>query len=168
MQGPGEPNHEEQPALERVLLRDYLFARDVPCPACGYNLRQLQTETCPECGSQLQLTVGVVGGLSSAWITTLVATLLPAGIGLPFHVLLLIAFGHGASVLDIAEEPQGVVFLVLLTYSMACIPAVITLLSARRKFIALKRETQKTVSGSLVIFGIIFGLTALITLGSII
>ncbi len=36
-------------------LRDFLAGRDVPCPACGYNLRGLAAPVCPECG--LTLTV---------------------------------------------------------------------------------------------------------------
>jgi hypothetical protein len=31
------------------LLREYLRDRDVPCPSCGYNLRNLMTTVCPEC-----------------------------------------------------------------------------------------------------------------------
>ena len=32
------------------LLRAYLAGRDIPCPGCGYNLRGLTIQTCPECG----------------------------------------------------------------------------------------------------------------------
>lgn len=34
-------------------LRAYLADRDVPCPACGYNLRGITTAACPECGAAL-------------------------------------------------------------------------------------------------------------------
>lgn len=33
----------------------YLAAHDAPCPGCGYNLRGLQTNSCPECGRTLSL-----------------------------------------------------------------------------------------------------------------
>jgi hypothetical protein len=36
-------------------LRDYLASRDVPCPDCAYNLRDLVFPRCPECGLQITL-----------------------------------------------------------------------------------------------------------------
>lgn len=36
-------------------LRLYLAERDAPCPGCGYNLRSLVTERCPECGRGVTL-----------------------------------------------------------------------------------------------------------------
>jgi hypothetical protein len=40
-------------------LLGYLHGRDVPCPLCGYNLRDLTQARCPECRHDLTLTVGV-------------------------------------------------------------------------------------------------------------
>lgn len=37
------------------VLRQFLADRDVPCPHCGYNLRGLQAEVCPECKHDLHL-----------------------------------------------------------------------------------------------------------------
>lgn len=34
-------------------LAGYLKGRDAPCPGCGYNLRDLIGERCPECGEAL-------------------------------------------------------------------------------------------------------------------
>jgi len=49
----------EQPARmgssDDVALRNFLAERDAPCPNCGYNLRGLQAETCPECKHVLRL-----------------------------------------------------------------------------------------------------------------
>jgi hypothetical protein len=38
-------------------LREYVAERDVACPSCGYNLRGLESSTCPECGCGLRLEV---------------------------------------------------------------------------------------------------------------
>ncbi len=38
-------------------LRQFLAGRDVPCPGCGYNLRDLVVPRCPECAAPLTLSV---------------------------------------------------------------------------------------------------------------
>jgi len=47
-----------QPADEASLLLEFLRDRDVPCPLCGYNLRNLSAVTCPECRETLAIQVG--------------------------------------------------------------------------------------------------------------
>lgn len=39
-------------------LIHFLAGRSLPCPRCAYDLRDIQTPTCPECGEPLFLTVG--------------------------------------------------------------------------------------------------------------
>ena len=41
-------------------LLEYVRERDVPCPLCGYNLRNLTRPQCPECREDLKLTVGLL------------------------------------------------------------------------------------------------------------
>jgi hypothetical protein len=60
--------------------------RDVPCPSCGYNLRNLTGEVCPECGEALALRVNVLEPRQAASLAGLV--ILSAGAGL--NALLLI------------------------------------------------------------------------------
>ena len=48
---------EEEKVGDEQLLCAYLADRDVACPRCGYNVRGLTGDTCPECGSQLMLTL---------------------------------------------------------------------------------------------------------------
>lgn len=45
------------PGNDAELLRAYLAGRDVRCQGCGYNLRGLAGEACPECSSPLSLTI---------------------------------------------------------------------------------------------------------------
>lgn len=52
---PTAPLDDEQVDL---LLR-FVHERDIACPRCGYNLRNLTTPVCPECREQLSLKVGV-------------------------------------------------------------------------------------------------------------
>lgn len=55
------------------LLSTYLSNRDTPCPGCGYNLRGLTGERCPECNEMLALSVS----LHDAHLGALMATLIP-------------------------------------------------------------------------------------------
>jgi hypothetical protein len=41
-------------------LIQFLATRDEPCPSCGYNLRGLTSQACPECGEALELRVNLV------------------------------------------------------------------------------------------------------------
>ena len=39
-------------AVDPQLLQ-FVRERDVECPGCGYNVRNLASDRCPECGEQL-------------------------------------------------------------------------------------------------------------------
>lgn len=64
---------------EQKLLREFLADRDTPCPRCAYNVRALTGSSCPECGSDLELRVGLVEPRLAAYIALLVACCLGFG-----------------------------------------------------------------------------------------
>lgn len=68
------------------LLRQFLERQDVACPACGYNLRGLLTNRCPECAGIVVLGVGPEQPRMAAFI----AGLLGLASGTGFSGLLLI------------------------------------------------------------------------------
>ena len=74
--------------FEADLLRRYLLGRDVECPSCRYNLRDLTGERCPECGQAVALRLQMAEPKLAAMLTGLVA--LSAGAG--FNALLTIYF----------------------------------------------------------------------------
>ena len=55
-----------------ALLRQYLATRDVPCPHCLYNLRNLHNDICPECGEHVTLRVQPMEPRQAAAIAGLV------------------------------------------------------------------------------------------------
>jgi hypothetical protein len=57
----------QQAELLQALLRE----RDLPCPLCTYNLRNLTGTRCPECGGALKLQVGLVEPRLAAYVTLL-------------------------------------------------------------------------------------------------
>lgn len=51
-----QPDSPPQPT-NADLLRTFLAEVDVPCPICGYSLQSLPEPRCPECGTQLKLSI---------------------------------------------------------------------------------------------------------------
>jgi hypothetical protein len=64
---------------DATLLQDFLRERDVPCPRCGYNLRNLVGQRCPECGDELVLRVNLSEPKMGAFLTGLVGLASGAG-----------------------------------------------------------------------------------------
>jgi DNA-directed RNA polymerase subunit RPC12/RpoP len=62
------------------LLRRFLAGRDVVCPQCGYNLRDLMGDRCPECGEKIVLRVNLAEVKQKLLIAGLVG--ISAGVGL--------------------------------------------------------------------------------------
>lgn len=66
-------------------LRRFLSGRDAPCPACGYSLRDLAGQICPECGLALTLRVN----LQEPALGSFVAGLIGVCTTLGFHAIVL-------------------------------------------------------------------------------
>ena len=64
---------------DRELLQTFLRERDVACPRCEYNLRNLVGDRCPECGDELVLRVNLSEPKMAAFLTGLIG--LAAGAG---------------------------------------------------------------------------------------
>jgi hypothetical protein len=62
----------EESMSDSNLLQTYLAERDVACPGCGYNLRGLASEACPECRQALRLSVSLERPVTRAWFTTII------------------------------------------------------------------------------------------------
>jgi hypothetical protein len=86
-----------------ALLQQYLGEHDEPCPGCGYNLRGLTSSACPECNSELTLSVGLVEPRLGAYITGLVGWSMGAGLnGLLFVYMLVVLSRYGTRGVDLA------------------------------------------------------------------
>lgn len=118
------------------VLVDWLRDRDVYCPLCKYNVRNLTSPRCPECGNGLRLAVEIVDPYLKAWITLLVAMCVGAGIGIPC------AIGLTRGIWKDAPNWDRLVF--ILTILM--IPCAAALIFYRRRFQRLSRGTQRVLA----------------------
>ena len=128
-------------------LRSWLADRDVPCPACGYNLRRLASDHCLECGRELRLGVSAVEPFLRAWLSLLVAVLLPAGTGL----VLFVALGYAVATAglwplmrDGWQLPVGPTLVLL--HVMGSVPVSILTPVGRRRLLRWPRPTQAGVA----------------------
>ena len=129
----------EAPSDEAALL-DYLRDRDVACPLCAYNLRGLTAGRCPECGRELQLSVGLVEPRMGAWITCLVAVTAAGGLG---SMAILSIVNHGWDLLFSAEG-AGQTFAII--YFLLSVPLVPALIAFRRRYRRLSQTIQWTLA----------------------
>jgi hypothetical protein len=54
MSVPPEPSDATPPSSPSGHLLRFVAGRDVHCPSCEYNVRDLQNDRCPECGERLE------------------------------------------------------------------------------------------------------------------
>lgn len=91
-------------------LRAFLADRDVPCPGCGYNLRGLTTERCPECAERLALRVAAHVPWSRGFIAGVIGLASGAGFSGLLVVYALIRMAQTGR----GSPPRGFLLIVLL------------------------------------------------------
>lgn len=71
-------------------LRSYLAERDVACPGCGYNLRGLSTDRCPECNQHLELRVSLAEPRLGAYLAAVTGVLAGGSLALLFFGMVVV------------------------------------------------------------------------------
>ncbi len=147
-----EPAALAEGELEPLLLQ-FLSDRDVACPLCGYNLRGLTSPRCPECGRELQLAVGLTEPYLRAWVALVVVAAASAGIGLLF-LGVFIRYGWPGG------WPWRISDFIFL-YFVLTIPCCVLPIIWRRRFLRLRRKSQRWFAVTAVVvcavaFGMLF------------
>lgn len=86
----------DTPHQPRHGLADFLVDRDVACPTCGFNLRGLAGNRCPECSARIQLVIAHPDALWALRPWIVVASLALAasvGVNLASHITILVQYG---------------------------------------------------------------------------
>jgi hypothetical protein len=139
---------------EAGALVEFMRHRDVACPACEYNLRNLTSPTCPECGTALVLGVHRAEPFFTAWIVAAVAMAIA---GAPGTIILAFVARRGGYILFERHEMLG------WWLSIAALPAMPALVRFRLAFLRLGRRTQIAlatlcVAIAIVIYGVLISL----------
>jgi hypothetical protein len=116
-------------------LIDFLRSRDAPCPQCGYNLRDLTSPRCPECGQLLQLSVTLVEPYLKAWIALSAVMCAGAGLGTLWLVIIVMEGWPGPFPGKVAVAMH-----------IAMIPLAAIVVVKRRPFLKQRREVQWRVA----------------------
>jgi hypothetical protein len=143
---PESSNESPSPRTDDQILIDWLRDRDVFCPLCNYNVRNLTSPRCPECGNKLRITIAIVDPYLKAWIALMVGVCAGAGIGI---LCLYAAFRGG-----LEDAPAAIRATMIIEILM--IPEAVLVLFFRKKFQRLSRPAQwllASVGIGLVLFG---------------
>jgi hypothetical protein len=118
------------------MLLEFLREHDAPCPVCSYNLKALTQPICPECGQELELTVGATRP-PLGWLLAALAPGFFSGISAVFLLVPILGrlmFGDGKmsltlNAVDLFGWSSGIFAIILAV--------------KRHRFLALPRERQR-------------------------
>lgn len=117
-------------------LVEFLQDRDVSCPLCGYNLRNLTDDVCPECRENLRLTVGARHVRFGWFLATLTPSLFSGVAALLMLILIVAALLTGGG-------PLPPVIFVLVLFGFASGVVALALIVRRHRFIRLPPRVQR-------------------------
>jgi hypothetical protein len=128
-----------------AILITWLRDRDVQC-RCGYNLRNLSSAHCPECGVRLRLTIAAVDDYVKAWFTCAAVACAAAGLGTVALTLIARAVYH-RSLYPMSASDVG-----LAVFFVASLPIAAVLLSFRQRFQQMRRWIQWLMAATSVAY----------------
>jgi len=136
---------------DTTMLVQFLHDRDVECPVCKYNLRMLTTPRCPECGTQIKLTIGAE--VNRAWIITIIPLWMAMLPGVIFFSIALIEISQGHMVFrNFTKDPQ---LYLTAGFSLLSVLAAPALTLNRRWFLKRSRKLQQLIAGTVVTLAVL-------------
>lgn len=142
--GPGAPQTDAQ------FLAAYLAGHDVPCPACGYNLRGVSRGACPECGLTITLRIAESAPHRAYWYAALAGLLWPLLLnGMLTAVWLLFDLMSSSRQFRFAAlRDQRYTMVVSATMLVLCLAGLVFLIRTRNR--PWRPRTRRIVLGALI------------------
>lgn len=135
---------EPQPSSDEfALLKSFLLERDALCPVCNYNLRNLASGTCPECGQRVALRVGTPDLRLGVFVWALAPLLMMPGIGC-FMLLVVIMEG----------TPPGATWGLWGLFSLATVDLPLAGVLYRKRVSFFRRSRARQVQAAILIWAL--------------
>jgi hypothetical protein len=128
---------------ESELLKAYLADRDVPCPGCGYSLKGCASDTCPECGNEIRITVDQRVGRLGPFVIGLSGIMFGLGLYLPMFCYMLLRPMRSTSRMPGMRREEYVIISAVIALSVA-----LMLWLANRRAIMRSTSTGATISAA--------------------
>lgn len=110
------------PPQPRYGLADFLIDRDIGCPDCGFTLRGLAGNRCPECSTQIQLVIArpdPLWGVKRLLVATCMAYALISTMNLGTHVWSLVQGPRMAFIFGAWQQLGSVALLLVASIGMS-------------------------------------------------
>ncbi len=122
---------------ETTLLLEFVHDRNVHCPRCDYNLRNLTQPVCPECHEELRLSIGL-GRPQFHWLIVTLAPGIFSGIAAFFLTCMLVMVS--------ISPTGGAPWQVYVIDGFGWLSALATLLLFRRRYQFFKQPNAVQIS----------------------
>ena len=151
------------PATVEGHLVSWLSERDVKCPVCEYNLRNLAEGRCPECNAALELAVASPNLNMAPWFVAVMSMALGAGFDGVVSILIIataLIFSPPSPAARVQVSLLAALFLVL---TGVCVAGLVVGYRSRRRWAFWGRRRQwGTAIGVFLLTGAVHGMIGLV------
>jgi hypothetical protein len=134
----------------------WLEGRDVKCPVCEYNLRDLKGPVCPECSAPLELTVSSSNHNPGPWIVAMVSVALGAGFDGVVSVLMTLAIIFNPPNKPVEWMRVGMFYGTFLALTLASAGVLVLMYRTRRRW-AYWSGKRRQWTATLIFLGVSLG-----------
>ena len=129
------------------MLRAFLAEHDAPCPICGYNLRGVTLDICPECECPIELGVSSSSSFLGAWLLALLAFAMPLSFGMLIGAMMIVS-----SVMSGGDVPEAVFLMIALsTLTLTSVGMLWVLVARKRDWLRMARRRQWRIAWGMLL-----------------